>query len=454
MLNHVFNTILVELVSRFSFLVMLTALVMTSFDINAKEKMIAVINTVIVDGHGGQPIENGIILIKEDKIVAVGEQVDVPLGASIIDAEGLVAMPGLADMHVHLSWGGEDHDMLGYQRRLNALLYAGVTTVLDTGNVLPYVQQIKQAIENEKIIGPTLYYVGPLIDSLDPAWPAISRSMSSEAQAPYIAKYLKENGASAIKAYAKLSRPQVRALVVAGEKYGLPVIVDAWVRNGAEHYVTVGLRAFAHTPGRVTEDTLRVMKNNNIFVITTRAVGGIGKHALLRNASFLDDDLIKYGTPPWLLEKARQDAKRAISDEHFARESFNPQFHSLLQRNVKRLFDAGIPLVAGTDNSGFFAGDELHFELELLVAAGLTPLEAITTATKNAAAMMDDDELWGTLQSGRRADIIFVSGRPDKNIKHTRNIQMIIKNGKLIDRDKLRFNEAEDSGIRDIKFGY
>jgi imidazolonepropionase-like amidohydrolase len=436
------------------FVFALVTLSTTPFVVDAQEKTMAIVNTTIIDGHGGKPIENGTILVKQGKITLVGKQIEVPAGAQIIDAKGLVAIPGLADMHVHLSWGGEDHDMLGYQRRLDALLYAGVTTVLDTGNVLPYVRQIKQAIDNGKILGPNLYYVGPLIDSLDPAWPAISRSMSAESQAPYIAKYLKDNGASAIKAYAKLSRPQVRALVVAGEKYGLPVIVDAWFRNGAEHYVTVGLRAFAHTPRRVTEETLSVMKKNNVFIITTRAVGGIGKHASLRGASFLENDLIRYGTPPWLLDKAKQDVKRLLSDDDVAKESFSKAFHDRLQRNVKRIFDAGIPLVAGTDNSGLFTGDDLHFELELLVDAGLTPLEAITAATKNAAAMMNDENKWGTLTSGKRADILLVSGRPDKNIQHTRNIELVIKNGQLINRDELRFDQGLDSGIRSIEFGY
>ena len=420
----------------------------------AKEKVVAIVNAVIIDGNGKPPIEGGSIIIRGDKIVAVGSNIKIPASAEIIDAAGQVAMPGLADMHVHLTWGGEGFDMLGYQRRLNALLYAGVTTVLDTGAVLPYVQQMRQAIEADKIPGPHIYYVGPLIDSVDPKWPEVSLSMASGLQANNIAKYLKKNGADAIKAYAKLHRSQIVALVHHGKKLGLPVIVDAWFQNGAEHLVTAGMSAFAHTPRRVTDDTLKIMKERGVQIITTRAVGGVVKQARLRGMSFLESDLIKNTTPPWMLDKARKDAERAISDDKYADDYFSEEFHKKLQGNVKRIFDAGIPLIAGTDNDGLFTGEDLHFELELLVDAGLTPLEAISAATKNAATLMNDEDEWGTLEPGKRADILLINGRPDKNISDTRNIKLVMKKGRMLDREELIFNEGTDSGIRDTEFKY
>jgi len=420
----------------------------------AQDKLVAIVNAVIIDGNGKPAIENGSIVIRGKKIEAVGKNLKIPAGAKVIDARGQAAIPGLADMHVHLSWGGEGHDLLGYQRRLNALLYAGVTTVLDTGAVLPFVQQIHLAIEADKISGPYIYYVGPLIDSVDPQWPAVSRSMASESQAPGIVKYLKNNGAKAIKAYAKLTRSQIRALVLAGKKQGLPVIVDAWAQNGASHHITTGLHAFAHTPRKVTSETLKAMKENKVSIITTRSVGGIVKHARLRGMSFLQNDLIKSTTPPWILNRANKDAERAISDKKYADEYFSKRFHDKLQKNIKNIFDADIPLVAGTDNDGLFTGEELHFELELLVDAGLSPLEAITTATRNAARLMNDDDKWGTLEPGKRADILLIDGRPDKKIADTRKIKLVMKNGKIIKREELIFSKELDSGIRDTKFEY
>jgi imidazolonepropionase-like amidohydrolase len=420
--------------------------------VSATENRTAITNAIIIDGNGEIPIENGTILIADDRIQAVGKDIEIPDGTHVIDAKGQVAMPGLADMHVHLTWGGDGHDILGYQRRLNAYLYAGVTTVMDLGGVLPLVQQLRHAINEDRIPGPHIYYVGPLIDSADPAWPEVSRSMASSAQAPHIAKYLKENGADAIKAYAKLSRPQVWSLVSAGRDEGLPVIVDAWFRNGAEHFVTVGARAFAHTPRRVTQETLSTMKNRNVFIITTRAVGGIVKHTKLRNKNFLTNELILDTTPPWIMDKASSDAARTIADDEYASQNFSAEFHEKLQQNVKAIHEAGIPLVAGTDNSGLFAGDDLHFELELLVGAGLSPLEAISAATKNGAVMMGHADKWGTLEPGKRADILLISGRPDQNIQDTRNISLVMKAGKIVDRKSLKYNPEKDSGIKDLSF--
>jgi imidazolonepropionase-like amidohydrolase len=420
----------------------------------AIEKEFAIVNAVIIDGNGLPPLEGGSIVIKGNKISAIGNNITIPVGSEIIDAGGKVIMPGLADMHVHLTWGGKGHDILGYQRRLNALLYTGVTTVLDTGGVLPFVKQMRQAIEAGKIVGPHIYYVGPLVDSVDPQWPAVSLSMASEHQAQDISKYLKDNGVDAIKAYAKLNRHQIVALVSQGKKLGLPVIVDAWFANGGEHLITSGLSAFAHTPRRVTDQTLKIMKNRGVQIISTRAVGGIVKQVSLRGTAFLDSDLIKSTTPSWVLEKARKEASRALSDRNYVNENFSEQFHKKLQQNVKRIFDAGIPLVAGTDNDGLFIGEELHFELELLVEAGLTPLQAITTATKNAAKLMNDEDIWGTLEVGKRADMILVEGRPDKNISDTRNIKLVIQNGRVIEREALIFDLETDTGIRDTEFEY
>jgi len=419
----------------------------------AQENLIAIVNAVVIDGNGKLPIENANIIIRGEQIEAVGTQVKIPAGAKIIDAAGRVAMPGLADMHVHLGggWTGDGHDLLGYQRRLKALMYAGVTTVLDTGGVLPFVKQMRQAIEAGRIPGPYIYYVGPLIDSADPTWKSISLSMTSRSQAPRIALYLKNNGADAIKAYGGLSGSQIRSLVRAGRKQGLPVIVDAWIRNGAEHLVDSGLLAFAHIPSRVTDETLKTMKNRGVHIITTLAVVESYAGIRIKDTSFLQHDLIKSTTASWALDKLEKNVSRELSkDEQMAFEYSTKAFKKKVE-NVKRILDAGIPLVAGTDaiHPGVFAGEAIHHELELLVEAGLSPLQAITSATKNAAMLMNDEDKWGTLAPGKRADIILVNGRPDKNIADTKKVELVMQKGSVVDRQKLIFNEETDAGIRE-----
>ena len=125
-------------------------------------------HAVILDGRGGVPLENGTLVVRGDRIDAAGlaESVSIPPGAEVIDLRGKTLMPGLADMHVHLmgGWDGEAVEMLGYRRYLNALLYAGVTTVLDTGNVMPFVVQMRDEIAAGRLAGPRIYCTGPLVD--------------------------------------------------------------------------------------------------------------------------------------------------------------------------------------------------------------------------------------------------------------------------------------------------
>ncbi|MXX55850.1 MAG: amidohydrolase family protein [Gemmatimonadetes bacterium] len=136
---------------------------------------VAVTNATIIDGLGGAPITDGVVIAAGDRIVAVGPaaEVTVPDGATIVDAAGGAVMPGLADMHVHMvgGWDGVSTEMLGYRRYLNALLHAGVTTVFDAGNVLPFIQQIQAEIEAGRLPGPRVYMAGPLVDGPVPIWP-------------------------------------------------------------------------------------------------------------------------------------------------------------------------------------------------------------------------------------------------------------------------------------------
>jgi imidazolonepropionase-like amidohydrolase len=114
--------------------------------------------------------------------------------------------------------------------------------------------------------------------------------------------------------------------------------------------------------------------------------------------------------------------------------------------NTKILFDAGLLIAAGTDAPypGVFQGEGLHHELELLVEAGLKPLDAITAATRNAARFVSAENEWGTLAAGKRADILVINGRPDRNIKETRNIELVMQRGRILDRDRLKLNPRAD----------
>ena len=419
------------------------------------QQVTAVVHGEILDGNGGTPIRDGVVLVRGDRIVAVGsaDVVPIPCDARVIDAAGKSVMPGLADMHVHLTggWDGESTDMLGYQRYLNALLYAGVTTVLDTGNVLPYIQQIRQEVAAHRIVGPAIHMAGPLIDGADPWWPDISMAVASTAQIPAYVKQLKRANVDIVKAYAGLSERQLSALVRAAQAESLRVFVDAGPRNGTAVVAATGIAAFAHLgPSPITDETVSMMYDRQIASITTLAVYESFSRRRLADLEFLRQPMLAQTMPPQFMADLTAYATRSLSDE--AKASANGALGRLhtAMANAKRLSDAGILLAAGTDAPypGDYYGEGLHRELELLVEAGLTPLQTISTATKNAAALLNEADEWGTLVPGRRADILIVAGHPASQIRDTRNVEWVMQAGLVLDRTALRFDSAKDPDFR------
>jgi imidazolonepropionase-like amidohydrolase len=422
-------------------------------------KPLAFTHAVIIDGVGGPPIEDGTLIVRGDKIEAVGPvgDVQIPGDAEIIDLGGKVLMPGLADMHVHLvgGWDGETVDILGYRRYLNALLYAGVTTVLDTGNMKPFVIQMREEIAAGRLPGPRIYCAGPLIDGPDPAWPPISLSVCSVEQIPKLVRQLKQDRVDVLKAYIGLSVPMVWALAAEGRKNGLPVFVDQTWRNGSPELAAGGITAFVHTPDFIFgQEALGILKQRGTMFVSTLAVVEAKSWRRMDDLAFLENPLVRDTTPPFILEDLLAEARRRKGSAEWnggPRQQDLQRFERQMA-NLKKLVDAGLMFAAGTDAAypGVFQGEGLHHELELLVEAGLSPLAALSMATQNAAKLMNAESEWGSLKPGRRADLIVVRGRPDRRIGDTKNIEMVIQLGKVLDRAQLKYDAASDPGFRPV----
>jgi len=420
-----------------------------------ESKPLAITHAVLIDGNGGPPVENATIVIRDGKIVAAGPAAGIvlPQDAQIIDAAGKTMMPGLADMHVHLigGWDGISTDILGYRQFLNALLYAGVTTVLDAGNVQPFILQLRQEIARGRLLGPRIYCVGPLVDSADPIWPAISTSVCSVDQIPRIVEQLKKDGVDILKAYADLSDSQISGLAREGQKQSLRVLCDPGRRNGSMDVLRTGIAALAHLPTiPLGDEAVSLMKAKPIHCLSTLAVyESFGRRRII-DPEFYAIPLYRDTAPPWFVDDLKKEAARALSeDEQKGVQSVGSRLKEA-ETNALKLMRAGILVTAGTDAPypGDPLGEGIHRELELLVEAGFTPLEAITAATKNAALFMNAGAEWGTLEPGKTADLLILSGRPDRSIGDTRKIEAVIKAGKVIDRKKLRFDANPDAGYQ------
>jgi len=413
-------------------------------------------NAVLIDGTGSAAVEHATVVVRGDRIVSAGPaaSVTVPGGARVTDLRGKVLMPGLADMHVHLmgGWDGVATDMLGYRRYLNALLYAGVTTVLDTGNVEPFIVQLRAEVAARRLPGPRIYCVGPLIDGADPAWPPLSRAVSSVAQVPDVVRALNRDRVDLIKAYVGVSHPVLERLVEEGHKVSLRVIIDQWQRNGSPDLVADGIYGFAHLPTRkLTSADVQLMRDRQVAFISTLTVFESQSRRRLAKLAFMQDPLVRDTSPPAFLDGLRAEASRQLTSEEVENAK---RWIGLLQNamaNARGLYQSGVVLTAGTDAPypGDMQGEGLHRELELLVEAGFTPLEAISLATQNAARFIGAND-WGTIQPGKLATLMVVDGRPDRDISQTRKVVGVYVAGRQIDRDSLRLATQNDPGFEPI----
>ena len=419
-----------------------------AFDLASNSQVTAITHARLIDGTGAAPVEDATILIEGRTIKAIGDAaLKVPTGARILDAQGQSVLPGLADLHVHLvgGWDGENTDILGYQNYMNALLYAGVTTVLDTGNVPPFVLQLRAAIANGQVLGPRIYCVGPLIDGADPFWGPISVALTSRSQVPKVVSQLAAEKVDLVKLYAGLSDLQVREISAEAQKMNLRTVIDQGRRNGSMDLMNEGIAGFAHLPfNRISDDAVKLAKDKHIFFISTLAVQEFLFGRRLRDLRFMDAPLIADTMPPSQRKALLTESQKPIKPEDQQRyDAALAKFQSA-ESNVKRLWDAGVLIAAGTDAPypGDSQGEGLHRELELLVESGLTPMQAIQAATRNAALVLHAESEWGTLEPGKLANMILVHGHPDQEISQSRRITAVIKEGRVLDRDKLKFSST------------
>src|SRR5437660_6910650 len=292
-----------------------------------------------------------------------------------------------------------------------------------------------------------------MIDATDPAWPDLAYALTSRAQIPEFVQRDRRANVDLIKAYANLSDRMLRNLVEEAHKEKIRVVIDQWECNGSPDLVRTGIDGFAHAPTRkMPADDIQLIHERGVFVITTLVVEEYSGRRRLTDLRFLDEPLIAETTPPWFLTELRAEATRTLGEaEKKGVEKAAAGFDEM-KRSVKKLADAGVLVAAGTDAPypGVFQGEAIHHELELLVEAGMTPLQAIRTATHNAAQMMHAEQEWGSLQAGRLANLVIVAGNPTARISDTRKIEMVILNGKILDRARLRFDAKKDPGFRAV----
>lgn len=399
----------------------------------------------LVDGTGRPPAENARIVIEGDRIVAAGAAagISVPPGAERIDLAGRTVLPGLVDVHFHIGNAPPDPKLALLQ------LANGVTSFRDPGQWDEANDSLRAVMDADDLRGPRIHVAGPHIDGPGPTpYPRDSVVARDAEEARAFAERAIAQGATAIKIYFRLPLGSARAVIDVCRARG--VISTAHLEqleagqlfehglDGIEHITSLGpsllpqvereryRQAVLADNAARSEGRYQVFAGLDFDSAEARALWAIiGKHR-----PFIDATLAVFERRPGM-----SDAK--ATPETVATRAAG--FKQMLEA-TRRAFEAGGRVVVGGHSSVPFAarGEAVWREMELLVDAGLTPMQVIQAATANGAAFLQRDREVGTVEAGKLADLIVLTGDPSRQVSDIRTVERVMAGGQWIDRAKYR----------------
>jgi imidazolonepropionase-like amidohydrolase len=383
----------------------------------------AMVGGTIVDGTGRAPIADGVVVVRDGQIADVGPRasVTIPDGVATVPIPGKTVIPGLWDMHSHVTQVEWAPVYLG----------AGVTTVRDMGNEFEFITALRKDINGGRALGPRLLLAG-LIDGPGPNAFGVYYAATPEEAKQVVGKY-HDAGFEQIKIYSLITPPMVEA--ICAEAHRLGMTVTGHVPNGMtiDQAAIAGMDQIAHLAirGEAGSDevtrVIGVLKDRKTVIDPTQSWNELLGHAAGTPLAAFQPGAPKIPPP---LFRLFSNAGTGGIDSAAARTRLERGL-----RIVKALHDAGVPVVAGTDEG--VPGHSVHREIELYVEAGFTPMEALQAATiVSARAMKLDGEL-GTIEKGKRADLVVLNANPLEKIQNVRTVRWTIKDGKVYDASAL-----------------
>ena len=416
----------------------------------------ALVGGTLIDGYGGAPLQNSVIIIEDKRISAVGElgALEVPEDAEVISTEGMSILPGLWDMHVHLMITGHadyGHWDKTYPSRFRneimpatakQLLLSGVTSVRDLGAPLEDILAVKKAINNEKIPGPTLYVSGPFIQHEPyPGTEQFRWGVEGEKDARSKVKKLARAGVDVIKLIDQdqMTMDEVVAVVDEAHRNGLKVVghshrpeeIRRGVKAGVDNFEHTGLSSAPEYPSDVMSMLKERTAQMNLGPLYwTPTVSILFNYEYMRDyPEMLDDPSWKVGLSQDIIDDI---AASLATPDRLPYYQLTPIRRPTLKRKFQQLREAGIVLMIGTDSGVpmLFHSQSTWNELDIWVNHFDIPaMEAIRAATYWPAKFMGKEANSGTIAAGKYADIIAVRGDVLRHISHLQNVDMVIKHG-------------------------
>ncbi len=436
----------------FSFLVFLFFSAIVS-----SQEIKALVGGTLIDGFGSIPIENSVIIIKNEIIVAVGniDSVEIPDDAEIISTEGMSVLPGLWDMHVHLMINGHSDytywdktypplfEKVIMPASAHQLLMAGVTSARDLGAPLKESIAVRDAINNGEIPGPTMYMSGPFIQKKPyPGTEDFRWGVNGAKDARTKVKKLANAGVDCIKLIDQdqMTMDEINAIVEEAHANNLTVVAHGHRPEEIVRGLAAGVDCFEHTglssspeyPERVMKALKERTAQMNLGpLFWTPTIEGLYNYEYTRDhPEKLDGDSWHLGLPDSVITDIKNSIKHPDRLPYF---QITPIRKPTLKRKFKQLQEAGVVLLIGTD-SGIpmkFHSQSTWNELDVWVnELGVDPMAAIKAATYWPSVIMKVDDSVGTISEGKYADIIAVKGDVLRYISLLQDVDLVIKHGK------------------------
>jgi Amidohydrolase family len=423
---------------------------------------------MLIDGTGRAAVSDSVVVISQGRFQEVGKrgEVKIPQDAEVIDTSGKTLLPGLIDGHCHYrDWMGEIY--LAY----------GVTTCPNiSNNPAEWIIAQREGVKNGSIRGPRVWASGNVIDGPPPkelGAGALRRQRTSiivenEEDARKAVRMLVEKGVDGVKLFERLLPPVAKTAADEARRLGRPVFghsLDIFAAADAgyqsvEHswsvlYTSIQdpkkkaeldtarmtgtidtAEAHIHMEPQMFDKIVKIMVEKNLHWSPTwatwfRPLSPRAQEMKRREIALLKDPRLKY-LPSYIL----RDTEIFFAKYENAAAEKRSQLlagYKMLQDFVRRFASAGGKIHSGSDPNHVLAGYGVHVELEMLVEAGLTPVQAIQTASINVAQAWGKDKDYGSVEKGKIADLVIVRGDPRQNISDTQNVEMVFIDGKVMD---------------------
>lgn len=401
---------------------------------------LALVGATLIDATGAAPIPDSAVIIKNARIQAAGPRstIKLPKHATIIDVHGKTILPGLWDMHAHfeqVEWGP-------------IYLAAGVTTARDVGNEFEFITAVRDAVAAGRGLGPRLLLAG-VVDGSGPLQLGVQRVDTPAQALDWVHRY-HDAGFQQMKIYSSVKLEEIK--VIADEAHRLGMTVTGHIPQGLDAYQAIAagqdqinhihyVADIMHAP--LPPDADRKARMQAVLDIDVNSAEAQKAIAFLKTHGTVIDPtvaLMEFFTattakPPASFEPGINKIAPELV-EQLAGAGPPSDRSAMMEKSLAKdleiigaLHRAGIPIVAGTDQT--VPGHSLHRELELYVRAGFTPMEAIQAATIVPARVMHIEKEVGTVEPGKRADLIVIEGDPLADVSNTRNVDFVITAGKM-----------------------